>query len=415
MKPLPILLLVLMAAAFAVGLARLFDLRFAAGDIYPPCSSLRADPLGAKALYEGLGRLRDVRRNYRPRLPAGAGAGTTLLLLGIDEAEARYSLEDFKELEDFAAAGGRAVLSLQPSFRESSWFPLEPKASKRATNNPATTPGKKRARPPRRQREDTGDVPAESRSFTLAERWKFEIKRGVALQNARGIYEPILAKRKADAPLPDNLEWHTALWFDKPDPAWRVICAREKDRALVMERNFGGGSLVLLSDSFYFSNEALRWKNQPALLAWVVGSSQEIIFDETHLGVQEEPGVATLARKYRLHGLLGALLGLAGLYIWKNSVSFLPPHPSRGLAGDQDGVVGRESSAGFVNLLRRNIRPSAVLGVCLAEWKKTCGRGIPAAKLQQAEAVAQEERARPVEAYREMSRILARRVSGRIE
>ena len=416
MKRLSILMLLLLAAAFAAGLARLFDLRFGAGDLYPPCSSLRADPLGAKALHESLGRLVEVRRNYRPRLQAGQGADTTLLLLGIADAEARYSPEDFRELEEFAAAGGRVVLALQSSFGASVPPSLQIKSLSRATNTPPVDPKEKRATPPRRSPPEPGAGPAVERSSSMAERWKFQIKRGMALADARGVYEPITAQRKANAPLPETLEWHTAIWFDRPGPEWRTIYAREKDRALVMERRLSGGSLVLLSDSFYFSNEALRWQSQPALLAWVVGPNRQVVFDETHLGVQEEPGVATLARKYRLHGLFAALLALAGLYVWKNAVPFLPARPTLQAAGRNQEVAGQESAAGFVNLLRRNIRPSAILGVCFREWKKTCSRAVPEARLRQVEVMVEAENARPVEAYRRITDILSRssefRVSG---
>src|SRR5439155_26641627 len=47
-------LLLVLLAVFGLGVGRLFQLRFEAGDVYPPYSSLRADPLGTKAFFEGL-------------------------------------------------------------------------------------------------------------------------------------------------------------------------------------------------------------------------------------------------------------------------------------------------------------------------------------------------------------------------
>ncbi len=70
-KPLLSLLLALvLGAAFVVGLAQLFVLRYEVGDVYPPYSTLRADPLGTKALVDALGVLPhvEVRRNLN-RLP----------------------------------------------------------------------------------------------------------------------------------------------------------------------------------------------------------------------------------------------------------------------------------------------------------------------------------------------------------
>ena len=69
-RALPLAALALAAAllAFAVGVVHLFQLRFSVGDVYPPYSTLRADPLGAEVFFDalagqpGLG----VERNLRP-------------------------------------------------------------------------------------------------------------------------------------------------------------------------------------------------------------------------------------------------------------------------------------------------------------------------------------------------------------
>ncbi len=84
------------------------------------------------------------------------------------------------------------------------------------------------------------------------------------------------------------------------------------------------------------------------------------------------PGVAALMRKYRLEGLAAGLLVLAGLFIWKNSISLVPP-----LADEarEHFVAGKDSAAGFVNLLRRSVRPRDLLAACFAEWKKSVAPG----------------------------------------
>ena len=82
-KYFPIVILLGCAAAFAFGVVpSCLQLRFEAGDVYPPYSSLRADPLGAMAFYESLGKIPgiSVRRDFsasnrlpeepRHRLPA---------------------------------------------------------------------------------------------------------------------------------------------------------------------------------------------------------------------------------------------------------------------------------------------------------------------------------------------------------
>ena len=50
-KPVSILLICLLAAAFGGGVLYLFNLQFTSGDVYPVYSTLRSDPAGAKVLF----------------------------------------------------------------------------------------------------------------------------------------------------------------------------------------------------------------------------------------------------------------------------------------------------------------------------------------------------------------------------
>ena len=112
-----LLLLPVLLAVFGFGLARLFQLRFEAGDVYPPGSSLRADPLGTKALYESLRMLPGmmVRRFTQPLNKLGEGRGTTLFVFGASTFEMNRSAEDeYKKLEQFMFDGGRIVISFAP-------------------------------------------------------------------------------------------------------------------------------------------------------------------------------------------------------------------------------------------------------------------------------------------------------------
>jgi hypothetical protein len=112
----------------------------------------------------------------------------------------------------------------------------------------------------------------------------------------------------------------------------------------------------------------MRQERSADLLAWLGEGAREILFDETHLGVQERPGIAQLARRYQLHGGIIALLGLAALFLWKSSMSFIP-RPSDAMTATT--VLGRGSAAGFENLLRRSVPPKDLLQVSLDEWHKT--------------------------------------------
>jgi len=414
MKRLPLLLLLAVAAAFIYGLLHLFSLRFDAGDIYPAYSSLRADPLGTKALCQSLDHLLPVRRSYQPFSRLSEGRGTAMLYLGVPYSDLRLLPDEFKDFEHFAADGGRLVIALFPRFQK----PLGAWTRPASTNIPSSGPSPGGGKPPRLskpKRTPTSDEEefADFRAVRFTERWGLSLEYGELVKDDQRDYQPALARLKTADPLPESLACHTALYFDKLTNAWRVIYAREQDRAVVIERDFGSGTLVLMADSYHFSNEALRKDRRPELFAWLVGSNRQVIFDETHLGVQEEPGVATLARQYRLHGLFLALLALAALYVWKNSVSFMPPHEEQRARERGEFVTGKEAAAGFVNLLRRNLRASELLAICVAEWKKSCSQGVSAARLQQMQAIIDAENARPpkernpVGTYRRFCEILA--------
>src|SRR5881396_3143359 len=101
MRRLPFLCLCVALGGFAFGLMHLFQLRFEAGDNYPPYSSLRADPLGTKALYDSLGTLVSARRHFRPLARLGDGADTTLFYFGAEAGSLRFTSTQFKDLETF--------------------------------------------------------------------------------------------------------------------------------------------------------------------------------------------------------------------------------------------------------------------------------------------------------------------------
>jgi hypothetical protein len=108
-----VLTLVVLAAFFAAGVLYLFGVQFAAGDVYPEYSSLRADPAGAKLLYDSLGRLPGIAtsRNYLP-LETLQEKGATVLLLGLDAVQFGDDEEELKRIEQFARKGNRVVAAM---------------------------------------------------------------------------------------------------------------------------------------------------------------------------------------------------------------------------------------------------------------------------------------------------------------
>src|SRR5665213_4223364 len=112
------LLLVLLLAGFGLGVVWLFQLRFTAGDIYPPYSSLRADPLGAKVFYESLKDIPSlaVRRFSQASAKLEGSPNRVLFIFGTDTNNLGEMPEsDFKILRRFLFSGGRVVISLLPA------------------------------------------------------------------------------------------------------------------------------------------------------------------------------------------------------------------------------------------------------------------------------------------------------------
>jgi hypothetical protein len=415
MKKLPLVLLLFVLLAFVAGLAQLFRLRFEAGDIYPEYSSLRADPLGAKALYESLDKLVAARRNYQPLSKVDDGRQSTLFYLGVEHGDLRFTPEEWRDFESFAASGGRLVISLLPSYQK----PAPARFQRRVTSTNA--PPSSGSNPKKTQRPKPGKIPnndeefAKLRPVSIEERWRVEFRYADLPRDERGTYKPTPAFRGDVPDIPESIACHTALFFDNLDKSWQVIYARKSNRPVLIERRYKSGSIVLAADSYCFSNEALLKERQPRLLAWFIGPNQRVVFDETHLGVEESPGIAALGRKYRLHGLFAGLLLLAGLFVWKNSVSFVPPYEDDARPKDSGLIAGKESAAGFVNLLRRNLSSSELLGACITEWKKSCVHQVSKAKLERIQAVIDTENSLspkerdPIKTYQTISGILLER------
>jgi hypothetical protein len=430
------LLLLFCAAGFGFGLFYLFKLRFEMGDVYPPYSSLRADPLGVMALYESLERVPGlaIRRDFNAgnRLPEEPQ--TTYLHLAGQRDELEDAPEELAgEVERFVGHGGRLAITFYPeTTKPFAGFPTWPPPTTTTATNSTATNGLATNSPATNSLAATnlpigGPVVRKSSSPKGKPRpfRPGQMARGLDIKKRLGVdfdfvalaagegesYQPAIVRREAGLPLPERLDWHSGMVFSNLDSAWKTIYARGTN-PVVIERRIGSGTIVMATDSYFLSNEALLKDRHAELLAWLVGSGKEVVFDEAHLGIVENPGVASLMRKYRLHGFIAGLLLLAGLFIWKNALSFVPPSPEEARPAF---TAGRDAASGFVNLLRRNIPPRDLLGVCFAEWTKSLHQSSAHAisRVDRAQAVFEAETARPergrepVRAYQDICRALS--------
>lgn len=343
------MLAVLLGAGFMYGVASLLLLRYEAGDMYPPYSSLRADPLGSKAFYEGIAATPGLaaERSYQSAGKLKEVSQTTLFYVGLDIQEFLWlDKTTAQTFEALAAQGNRVVMAFAP-------VPQAPREV--------------------------------AKLFSPEERWGVKFGYG-------GL--PIQALRQGDPALPATISWHTALYFEpSAQEGWQIIYAANRQPVLI-EKAMGQGALVLAADSYFFSNEAMRYERQPELLAWLIGSNPNVVFDETHFGVQESPGIAGLLRKYRLGWFAAALAFLALLFVWRNAVSFVPPYAET-LA--EKGETGKDATTGLMNLLRQNISDREIVAVCFEAWQKSAPhrRQESDAAFDRIRAVIQAEKARP--------------------
>lgn len=382
----------------------MFVLRFETGDVYPPYSSLRPDPLGVKAFFQGLEALPglEVERNHGDAARIAGGPRTTVFVLGADAgALAAAGRRRVEALERIVAGGARLVLALRPDPHAADRpDPAEGcDAGDRADGGSAGAGGYR----------DSGVSGDSAGAFEdLRRRWGFDVQTHRDSPDIAAPSHAIL--RDGDPALPFSVAWRGGLVLAGADPAWRTVYT-VGDATVLAERRFGDGTIVLSTDSFFASNEAIWRERHPDLLTWLVGDGTRIVFDETHLGVAEHVGLSDLVRKYRLQWLFGSLALLALMFIWKGSASLIPRREDD-VSGAPDVTEGAGLTLGLARLLRRSIPGREVIPACVGAWRESLGPGEEAKAARVRDAVdgapggAESD---PVRSYREIHRIINER------
>ncbi len=349
------------AAIFFYGVIALFNRQFASGELYPEFSTLRTDRLGARLLYDSLGKLPGlaVERSFVPMasLPRD---GATLVLLGVNPMRVNWDQDLFLQVvERTASRGNRVVVGMhidaeydRPAQKD---FDHE--------EEPAAKGPKSKLKP----------VPLAPPLKTL---WKVSLRIDSNEKNLHPFY------------------------FGQAD-GWRVR-DHVGPEALAIERDFGKGSVVLLTESDDFTNESAVALARLQPVAATLGPYRRIVFDEEHLGVAESGSVIGMARQFRLMGLALGLAICAALFIWRNAAGFPPPAPNQ----STERFSGRTSQAGLLTLLQRHIPPAELAAVCWREWLTSNRRQATPERRQQAEAILAGAAKRPLEATREIQALL---------
>ncbi|MGB8355529.1 MAG: DUF4350 domain-containing protein [Chthoniobacteraceae bacterium] len=374
---------IILAVILFYGLFRLFAIRFAGGDVYSPYSSLRTDGLGTKALHDSLAELMPVERNLQPIAKIAPDNATTMFIVGISPREFQSSSE-MDDLKALVNGGYRLVLTFLP-VREGS----------EETSTPSPTPEKKIHNKDEKSKghEDAGEGDEDKTTGWLK---PWEVKERIFK------HEPQNATAATSGAEP-RTSWHTALYFESGGASWKTLYTA-LGKPVVIERTFGRGSIVMVADSYLLSNEALGKERAPGFLSMLVGSARRVVFEETHLGISENPGMATLVRNYHLQGVVIALLIVVALFVWRNAIPFVPAEESH--AGRQDVIEGRDASAGFVSLLKRNIPPRELIATCVAEWKRSSGRRVKPADAANVEILSTAGGKQPVQTFQAIAQFL---------
>lgn len=348
----PALALLALFALLVAGLATLFRLRLGQGDLFPVYSSLRADPLGTRALHDGLAQVPGLRveRRLKPLASLEAAPPRTIVLAGLTMREWReFSVDDFNALDAAVRGGSRLVIALRARLADD-----EEERAADETKPPRKKTGVERSDNPR----------AKIERADLRRLWGIELREKSPMGNKTG------AQRVGESALPERVAWRSEIFFQAAEGVeWRTVYQRGGE-AVLLERALGRGAIVLASDAFFLSNEALQRDRPTALLAWIVGPNARVVFDESHLGVTVQPGVAALARRYGLAGAFFTLLLLAALFVWRRMALFVPPADEA-----REVALAYHPAAGLEALLRRAVPAGELAAACATEWKRTARAG----------------------------------------
>ncbi len=232
------------------GVAALYRLRVARGDVFPEYSSLRADPLGVRALHDAAGFLPGCEsvRWLRPAERLQAGAGDVVFVVGLNHA---LDEDAWSALDRAAVAGARVVVAwradaAQPGdgkrareLRADPWLMPEPdaKAAKPKDEANADAADTKVAKKDGKDGESTDSKHPDGASLDANEglsryataherRWGFRLGRRELIKHD-GDADAFRGEDAAPAWPATLARWRSDLFFvTRPGEGWRVLYRR---------------------------------------------------------------------------------------------------------------------------------------------------------------------------------------------
>ncbi|WOO42178.1 DUF4350 domain-containing protein [Rubellicoccus peritrichatus] len=393
-----LIILIMMGAFYAV-----IHLRLERGDVYPPGSSFRADPLGGKALFESLESVPGIKvsRNFERFSDVQFGDNTVFIL----EAASPYDLEDLESdaaypLRDSIAHGARLVVALKHQKQHRDSWDEELEIDDDLDEGDVES-----------EVDETEEIHSDMESETLPGLYFSSnlsmdtVGPGAAELNPAFVAEEV-------SPLPLSLPWQETKYWSELSEYWDSVYTLD-GQVVVAQRLFGRGSIVIMTDSYLLSNEGLLKNREPDFLTWLIGDKSVVVFDETHFGVTEPQGITLLIRSYKLGALALGLAFFTGLFVWKHLSTLVPPKED---FEEKESVVrvGRTGQDAQVDFIRRRLGADTLLDECVDLWARTCGRNDAATikRVANARKIAKREGLKPVHkrdlvlGYQEITKIL---------
>jgi uncharacterized protein DUF4350 len=347
---------------FIVVALRTFELRLEIQEGYPVASSFRADARGCMALYQSLGRVPGVQsarflRTFSNLPPA---EGRSLVFAGINPQANILQTTDRKSLSDWVEAGGTLIVALAIEDANSSKpgspdYQLGPPAKERSSPSPHTKP----------------TPPTEEHWVEILQSSGVNLYRHADVSARHHFVSGVFATSGS---------WLGPIYFRDLQPPWRVV-AEADHLPVVIERSFGRGNVVLIADSYLLTNASLANDRETGFLGWLFRKQTFVLFDESHFGLTENPGIVSLARRYGLEFLFFVLLMLALLFVWANRYSLVPKSSDR--SPGNLIVPGQGGETVLVNLLRRSLSPKDLLSTSAELWRKAAQDAGKIRKLDQ--------------------------------
>lgn len=352
MKNLHKLLLVVPAILLLLGLFTVLKLRFDRSDHYPAYSSFNTSPKGTRALFESLEKLQEIettRNLERDWIRNSKYQEASILLIGLSyhqlssEQNLNVSVPRLK-----ANHGSRLIFALDPESAPGYKYSSRKKAKEQDENKNTDVQDDETAA--EKTDDETDDQREENQSdWTLEHLPKTDALIATALPPEINAVSTV---------------WKGQFYFKDYGAGWEPLLEIDGHCVAMRRATYGDGEIILLTDSYLFSNEAMFGDRQIDLLQYLFKDKFGVVFEETHLGVSEKENVMKLLLKYRLHGFFAGLVLLAILFLWQQCQ--LPPKR----ASEQTPAPPEsDRTESLAHLLQTHIPPDQLLKEGIAQWK----------------------------------------------